>query len=411
MNYETLGSNFIISSRSTDCEILLETDITIAKSGEEKNIKNLMLIHPDDGLLYLWLGLIKWWNNDYRSAWKLFEESKVKFDAPRKKIMKSLSYNSPNEKAVAMSMARIYGHSWTYTSCEIISNSVLTEINDAIRTFNPVDWRPYWYQALLCKDEIRTWDTWYTALGCFRSTVNHLLDNITILDPKFSGPKIYRSYLVGYHSQSGQDTMAEEFFKVNKPKYKKFVDIGAFDGLTFSNVKRFFDCGWTGLCVEPASTSFDALSKLYAGTGVKCIKKAVGSTDGMVSFEIHDNPATSQVSYSTTKCKCKCETVELITPNKLFAENDINSFDLISIDVENLNVEVLVSIDFKKYRPQLVIVEYNSNDVSRKDMVQFMRNNGYKLWFDDYQDLFFCYNTAVIPPNFWEIKTLNPKRV
>ena len=57
--------------------------------------------------------------------------------------------------------------------------------------------------------------------------------------------------LVKFHSQVGQDRfLLENFFRGRRNGV--FVDIGAYDGETFSN-SLFFErtMGWTGLCVEP----------------------------------------------------------------------------------------------------------------------------------------------------------------
>ena len=56
---------------------------------------------------------------------------------------------------------------------------------------------------------------------------------------------------MNFFSQTGQDRLLFEHFFRGK-RNGVFVDVGAYDGTTFSNT-LFFErsMGWSGLCVEP----------------------------------------------------------------------------------------------------------------------------------------------------------------
>src|SRR5664280_1701555 len=65
---------------------------------------------------------------------------------------------------------------------------------------------------------------------------------------------------VGYFSQYRQDEFVDKFF--NKKNAGFFIDIGAHDGVTFSNT--FFlekERGWSGICIEPIPDVFDKLKQ------------------------------------------------------------------------------------------------------------------------------------------------------
>jgi len=70
-----------------------------------------------------------------------------------------------------------------------------------------------------------------------------------------------------FFSQNGQDSFLENnlFKKINNGF---FVDIGANDGVTFSNTYFFEKKGWDGLCVEPIPSVFE---KLNQNRKCKCI--------------------------------------------------------------------------------------------------------------------------------------------
>lgn len=363
MNYQVLGSNFIVSSMYGSIKIdeidLLKTDMTIAKSGQKQEILNFIHSNTDpicDKYLKLWLGLILWYESNYRDAYKLFKY------------------------------------------CE-----------GMIDYCGRLDFRPYWYQAILIKDEMRTWDTWFSALGNFRSLANKLIKEVVnILGVNFNPSHVYLEYLNGEFSQAGHDTLIEDFFRVNPPMYKKFVDIGAFDGISMSNTHKLFKNGWGGLCVEPIKKSFVSLKSLYKGTNVICVNCAIGLENTEVKMEVNENPMISKVLFGNTRAKT--QRIKMNTINTVLESNNIDNFDFLNIDVENLNVEIINSIDLVKYTPLMIVIEYNGNTDIKSNIINTLKRYEYKLWFDNLQDLFMCKTNSISEPAFWDIKTLIPTR-
>jgi len=43
-----------------------------------------------------------------------------------------------------------------------------------------------------------------------------------------------------------------------------FIDVGAYDGVTYSNTRALVDLGWSGLMIEPGLTAFQQLLRNYA---------------------------------------------------------------------------------------------------------------------------------------------------
>ena len=66
--------------------------------------------------------------------------------------------------------------------------------------------------------------------------------------------------LPGYHSQHGQDRFVADLLFHSK-RGGVFVDVGAYEGITFSNTLHFErEFGWTGIAVEPHPASFAELA-------------------------------------------------------------------------------------------------------------------------------------------------------
>ena len=81
-----------------------------------------------------------------------------------------------------------------------------------------------------------------------------------------------------YHGQYGQDQIFhEELFGGRKGGV--FVDVGAHDGVSFSNTLFFErELGWRGLCIEPIPEIFDDLAKNRSAICVRaCVARKTGS--------------------------------------------------------------------------------------------------------------------------------------
>ena len=64
-----------------------------------------------------------------------------------------------------------------------------------------------------------------------------------------------------YYSQYGQDAFLYNKIFAYKAGNGIFIDVGAYDGITFSNTYLFEKLGWTGICIEPDPSSFEVLKK------------------------------------------------------------------------------------------------------------------------------------------------------
>lgn len=65
------------------------------------------------------------------------------------------------------------------------------------------------------------------------------------------------------YGQLGQDLLALVFFLSHPAEHKVFLDVGAFDGISFSNTRLFFEKGWSGICTEPCLKNYKKLKLLY----------------------------------------------------------------------------------------------------------------------------------------------------
>ena len=98
------------------------------------------------------------------------------------------------------------------------------------------------------------------------------------------------------YSQNNEEEIIVPYFN---GQVGNFLDIGAYDGKTFSNTLRLVELGWSGVCVEPDPTSFAALSKLHATNDkIRLVNAAFAENEGTITFYSSNGDAIS-----TTKQK------------------------------------------------------------------------------------------------------------
>lgn len=84
-----------------------------------------------------------------------------------------------------------------------------------------------------------------------------------------------------YHSQSQQDCLLATAV-LRGLRHGVFIDIGAHDGVTFSNTLMFEpDRGWMGLCVDANPIVFESLVN---NRTAQCLNSAIADRDGSLPF-------------------------------------------------------------------------------------------------------------------------------
>ena len=175
----------------------------------------------------------------------------------------------------------------------------------------------------------------------------------------------------GYSSQIGQDLLLDRHIFAGK-RDGVFVDVGAHDGVTFSN-SAFFERerGWTGLCIEPNPFVFERLVKARA----LCANVAVGPTPGTFQFRriegygemlsglesAYGDRDRRRIARDVEAHGGSWELIDVPTQrlDTLLRESSLDSIDLLSIDVEGGELGVLASINLQEFNVGAVVLENN----------------------------------------------------
>lgn len=136
-----------------------------------------------------------------------------------------------------------------------------------------------------------------------------------------------------------------------------FVEIGAYDGQTYSNTAGLADGGWHGLYVEPHNYYLDLCRKRHGrNANVRYEQCAIGRTVG-------DGVVRADGPFSTVALEAGADDLaELRVPIRplddvLTRHALAPGFELLVIDVEGHEEAVFDGFDLAAWRPQMIIVE------------------------------------------------------
>ena len=181
------------------------------------------------------------------------------------------------------------------------------------------------------------------------------------------------------------------------------VIIGAMDGVSFDETRGYIAMyDWSGLFVEPIDVQFKKLVNVYKDKPTcKFENSAISEKDGKVVMltinndainngAIHEcfggmsaiyppkNGLASEGDRQTVEKYGELKEVNCITLSTLFKRHDIQSFDIISIDTEGHDYIILKQIDFSKYTPKVIRIEYiNLNETEQEEAINILTANGY----------------------------------
>ena len=83
------------------------------------------------------------------------------------------------------------------------------------------------------------------------------------------------------YAQHGEDLLVESLLG----KVDSFIDVGANDGVLFSNTYKFAKAGARGLCFEPSTVTYRKLRLNHLfHPSVKCFRQAVTDQTGHLPF-------------------------------------------------------------------------------------------------------------------------------
>jgi FkbM family methyltransferase len=150
-----------------------------------------------------------------------------------------------------------------------------------------------------------------------------------------------------------------------------FVEVGAFDGESYSNTSGLADIGWNGLYIEPVNSYYTACQNRHKkNSNIQVINRAISFEDNQILTINISGPLSTVSEKSLNNFKRMNwgswgATQEIVgmTLNTTLEEYLIPiNFDLLVIDVEGYEYQVLREWDINKWAPKMVIIELHDKN-------------------------------------------------
>lgn len=217
----------------------------------------------------------------------------------------------------------------------------------------------------------------------FRALRTHLLDTYST-----------RSY-----SQEGEDMILRRIFNDKGEGF--YVDVGAHHPQRFSNTNYFYQHGWFGINIEPNPEVADA----FARDRQRDINLQMGiaEREGMLTYSFFNDPALNTFDSDLAASRERETNYRVIGTKEIpvrrldavlteYMPPERRQIDFMSVDVEGLDMAVLRSNDWEKFRPTHVLAESLDTSLEKAmqgEMVSYMKARGYELFAKTHNTLIF----------------------
>ena len=207
------------------------------------------------------------------------------------------------------------------------------------------------------------------------------------------------------YSNWGIDLLIKDILKNQKEK-GIYIDVGSHHPLINNNTFILYKRGWRGINVDLDFNSIDMFN--YFRPKDHNIQIALSNKIGFTDlYFFHNRSAKNTITKSRGKGAKSIKRVKTDTLNNIIKNSKINikKIDFLSIDVEGNELNVVKGLNFKKYRPKIISIEFikpnvkefyqhDIKNIFKSDIYKFMISKKYKLvnWIHD--DLIFISKTS-----------------
>jgi len=190
-------------------------------------------------------------------------------------------------------------------------------------------------------------------------------------------------------SQQGEDlvlfNLLHDELRLKAPTY---LDIGAGDPILSNNTYLLYCAGSRGVLVEPNPTMVERLRSVRPNDVV--VQAGVGVTEAaeadyyVIRGQWALNTFSAEMVAKLRRQLCedpveKVMKIPLMSINRLIADHFKQAPDLVSIDIEGLDLAVLRTLDFKRFRPATICAEAKGPSAGHDDtpIARLLKSNGY----------------------------------
>lgn len=171
-----------------------------------------------------------------------------------------------------------------------------------------------------------------------------------------------------------------------------FVEVGAYDGMSYSHTWGLSKAGWKGLFIEPLQSAMDQCRiNHYFNPLIEYEQCVCTDFDGAERLYVHEDTSTTLLNKYSTAWGVEKDNYIMVpakTLNTVLKEHKWpRSFDVLSIDVEEAELRVLSGLDLMKWRPKMIIIELHELVAGKnwkfRPVLSWLAGYGYRRIYGD----------------------------
>lgn len=197
-------------------------------------------------------------------------------------------------------------------------------------------------------------------------------------------------------SQSGEDLIMRYLFDLLHIARPSYIDIGAHHPWYYNNTYLFYRQGARGINVEPDPSLYAGLRK--GRRHDVNLNMGIGPHEAEMDFYVMSRRTLNTFSATEARKYVEQHGLRIVDTRRIGVQTFAQAVDahmgrtpdLVSLDVEGLDLDILRSIDFSRHRPQVFCVEtlsYAAGDgsgIKSPEIHALMLENEYILYADTY---------------------------
>lgn len=206
------------------------------------------------------------------------------------------------------------------------------------------------------------------------------------------------------YSQVGEDLIIDYIFKqVIKAKSITYLDIGTNDPIIGNNTYLFYLKNDFGVCLEPdpilykkivAKRTRDVVLNAGIGTGEQTEGTLYRFLDGYSGWNTFSKEEAEKRHQESKIQYHQYDRIPFLKLNDVIQKYFNPYPDFISIDVEGLDLQILKTMDFTRFRPIVFCVEtidFSPDNKGKKNTgaIDLLLSNGYEVYADTYVNTIF----------------------
>lgn len=220
--------------------------------------------------------------------------------------------------------------------------------------------------------------------------------------------RVMRSQVQPSFSQAGEDLIINYLANALGLVQPSYLDIGTNHPVIGNNTYYFYNRGSAGVCVEP-DPAFSTLIRKHRKRDVLLSAGVASVAASSATLYIFPDPYSGWNTFSEEEAMSRQKesgvqiagetNIPLLPVNEILQQKFKHHPNILSLDVEGMDLEILKSIDFQKYPIEILCVEtitFSTRNQESKltDTIEYVESQGYFNYADTHINTIFCRTEA-----------------